>query len=398
VGRLVVVAVRHRSSWLTACDLVSKVIEPRGSRSSVSQPRSVRKWTINNLRSKRASKYPLNMPPHDRLTRMNEHSTEMASAAATMDSKMTTDLKESVNDDCTNLSNTLVAWSSILVWPFIVTIPLVLSSPYSPTSYQDIIPEAWYVYDCTSTPKPLGLLLGILAVLVGQIAVWIFFYTFKYGLLGREPISIQSSGARPYDFWEGLQTHVSQPEGFVLLVGYLAITWMLHLMPASYYSFQGTIQWDKAFTCLVIQDGIQYVMHLLEHVVSPKFYQASHKPHHRFTNPRLFDAFNGSLTDTVCMIIIPLYLTANIMRTCNVWTYMAFGSLYASWLTLIHSEYTFVWDAIFRRFGFGTPADHHVHHKLFKYNYGHLFMWFDQAFGTYRDPKDLAPKLFNERV
>ena len=25
--------------------------------------------------------------------------------------------------------------------------------------------------------------------------------------------------------------------------------------------------------------------------------------------------------------------------------------------------------------GFGTAADHHVHHKLFKYNYGHLFMW-----------------------
>ena len=27
--------------------------------------------------------------------------------------------------------------------------------------------------------------------------------------------------------------------------------------------------------------------------------------------------------------------------------------------------------------GFGTAADHHVHHKMFKYNYGHLFMYWD---------------------
>jgi hypothetical protein len=150
----------------------------------------------------------------------------------------------------------------------------------------------------------------------------------------------------------------------VALVGYLSVTWMLHWMPHSYYSFEGSIQWKQLFICLCLQDGIQYMMHILEHVASPAFYQMSHKPHHRFTNPRLFDAFNGSLADTFCMIIIPLFITANIMRSCNVWTYMAFGSTYANWLTLIHSEYVFPWDAIFRRLGFGTPADHHVHHKV----------------------------------
>ncbi|GKY98404.1 hypothetical protein MPSEU_000797900 [Mayamaea pseudoterrestris] len=303
-----------------------------------------------------------------------------------------------------NTTDEIAAWSSILVWPCVVAVPLLLSSPYSPMSYHSIFPAAWHTYDsASSTPKPLGLFLGILAVLVGQISVWVFFYMFKFGLLGRnskrqQPKSIQTSGARPYDFWEGLQTHISQPEGFVLLVGYLTVTWMFHFMPHSYYSFEGTIQWDKTFVCLVLQDAIQYLMHWLEHAASPKFYQLSHKPHHRFTNPRIFDAFNGSLADTVCMIIIPLFITANLMRTCNVWTYMAFGSLYASWLTLIHSEYSFVWDGAFRALGFGTPADHHVHHKLFKYNYGHLFMWCDRLFGTYRDPKELAPKIFNEGI
>jgi hypothetical protein len=257
-------------------------------------------------------------------------------------------------------------WTGALVWPLMLTLPLLLSSTYSPTSYQQVFKSAWYEYDPASSewPKPLGLSLGILAVAIGQVWVWVFFYLFKFGYLGRQPVSIQSKGARPYDFQEGLVTHISQPEGFVALVGYLAVTWMMHLMPNSYYSFEGSIQWKDLFICLCLQDGIQYVMHILEHKVSPAFYIKSHKPHHRFTNPRLFDAFNGSLADTFCMIIMPLFMTANIMRNCNVWTYMAFGSTYASWLTLIHSEYVFPWDAIFRRLGFGTPADHHVHHKV----------------------------------
>ncbi len=32
----------------------------------------------------------------------------------------------------------------------------------------------------------------------------------------------------------------------------------------------------------------------------------------------------------------------------------------------------------------GTAADHHVHHKMFIFNYGHLFMWWDMLAGTYR--------------
>lgn len=84
-------------------------------------------------------------------------------------------------------------------------------------------------------------------------------------------------------------------------------------------------------------------MHLGEHVVSPAVYKASHKPHHRWLNPRLFDAFNGSTGDTVCMILLPLYLTANLVH-CNVWSYMAFGTIYANYLTVIHSEFSYPWD------------------------------------------------------
>lgn len=308
-------------------------------------------------------------------------------------------------DDSTNdfdiASFPVLPWMSAVMWPFMLTVPILLNTPGSPLHYSKIFPESWYAIDSTesSSPKPLGLCLGLITVAVGQLLCLFVFFFYKYGFLshGEEPLSIQTKGARSYEFLEGLTTHLSQPEGFVLLGGYLIGTWMFRLMPAAYYSFDGGIEWSKVFLCLVAQDGIQFVMHLLEHNISPAFYKYSHKPHHKFTNPRLFDAFNGSMLDTICMILVPLYATANLVH-CNVWSYMAFGSLYANWLTLIHSEYTFPWDQLFHCVGFGTPADHHVHHAFFKYNFGHLFTWFDRVWGTYKNPSEFAPKAFNERV
>lgn len=301
--------------------------------------------------------------------------------------------------DRSSLYDEILPWTCAVVWPLMSIVPLLLTNQDLPSHYSHIFPSSWYAYDPQNDPKPkpLGLCLGIFTVFIGHVFLIPIFYLYKNGYFStsfNKPKSIQSQGERPYLFMEGLTTHLSQPEGFVLLALYLSLTWMFNLMPQSYYSFEGSIQWSSVFLCLVIQDGLQYIMHRLEHSISPEFYKKSHKPHHRFTNPRLFDAFNGSIPDTVLMILLPLYLTANIIQSCNVWTYMAFGSMYANWLVLIHSEYVFPWDGIFRKFGFGTPGDHHVHHKVFKYNYGHLFMWFDFMGGTYRNPQDYAPKLF----
>lgn len=166
-------------------------------------------------------------------------------------------------------SSTILPWVGCLLWPMLLAVPLILSC--SPLSYDKIFPASWYEYD--GKPKPLGLSLGILAVAVGQIHVLIFFYLYKHGFLGCTPRAIQAKGARKYDWSEGVATHLAQPEGFVLLVLYLSITWMFNLMPESYYSFKGTIQIRETFLCLVIQDGIQYAMHRLEHVVSMEFYR-----------------------------------------------------------------------------------------------------------------------------
>jgi lathosterol oxidase len=208
-------------------------------------------------------------------------------------------------------------------------------------------------------------------------------------------VAIQGEGARAYDFWAGLKSHIAQPEGFLIVGGWLIGTWMFDILPNSYFSFEGGIQWPLVFAGLLIQDGIQWLLHWAEHRVHTTIYQYSHKPHHRFVNPVLFDAFDGSLTDTTLMILVPLTITTQVIH-CNVWTYMTIGSLYSSWLCLIHSEYVHPWDTLFRFAGFGTPADHHVHHKTFIWNYGHLFTYWDRLSGCYKAPT--AVRTFNKSL
>lgn len=184
-------------------------------------------------------------------------------------------------------------------------------------------------------PSPVGLSLGILSVAVGQVAVLGYHYLRMHYF---KPKTTVQREAKSYDYWEGVATHLKQPEGFLLLGTYLSATWMFNLMPASYYDMSTPVNWAHVAIQLLIVDCIQAVAHRLEHKMSPSFYQSTHKPHHRFLNPRIFDAFNGSTGDTICMILFPLFITANLVHT-NMWSYAAFGTIYANYLTLIHSEW-----------------------------------------------------------
>jgi len=316
--------------------------------------------------------------------------------------------------------------TTVVVWTSICALPLVLTSG---NLYERVVPAEWYSLDAThgenghKTIKPLGLALGILAVVVGQIFTVSYHYAMVNTWLGTklsnamrlEKVQLDKCsssskdvdyGAKKsaesgsfstaptvddpdqplkadYNYWCALRRHLSQPEGFALIGGYLIGTWMLGLMPQSYYRFEGGINFWHVLAQLLLQDALQYAMHIGEHFVSSWVYRKTHKPHHKHTNPIFYNAFDGSLGDTTLMIIIPFACVARIVPA-NVWSYMMFGTLYANWLVLIHCEFGHAWDGLFAKIGFGTAADHHVHHKLFRYNYGHLFMYWDNICGTRR--------------
>ena len=234
--------------------------------------------------------------------------------------------------------------------------------------------------------SPVGLFLGLTCVLATHLLLVLpYYYCLRHGLIRRPLIHTQT-----YEntFFDDAKKHLTNPEGFLLLGGYLSITWMFGLMPASYYAI-----WDSEASMidillqLLINDLYQTIAHIGEHRIRT-LYNYAHKLHHRHKSPILLDAFDGDVVDTVCMILVPLYLTSLTLeyvfqRDVSVWSYMIFGTLYANYLCLIHSEFEHSWDWLARKLGLCTPRDHHIHHKMFHRNFGHIFSYWDRLLGTY---------------
>jgi len=289
------------------------------------------------------------------------------------------------------ISNILLVTSLTSI---IIVVPLLLTYK---DSYKLIIPNKYYseFNDKVASPLYFGLIFGLSSVAIGQFFTLLYFYLLKKKYILNNVVFIQKKNLNNYIYYNELIIHLSNPEGFIMIGVYLIFTWMYKIMPLSYYSFTGGIIWKDVLLQLVIQDSLQFIMHIIQHKSFSFLYKISHKLHHKFTNPKLFDAFNGSYIDTLMMVIFPLLITAQLVHT-NVWSYITFGTLYANWLLLIHSEYSHPWDFLFRLVGFGTSGDHHVHHRLFIYNFGHLFMYWDILYGTYKSPLDID--LFNKKI
>uniref|UniRef100_A0A7S4E1C8 Fatty acid hydroxylase domain-containing protein n=1 Tax=Lotharella globosa TaxID=91324 RepID=A0A7S4E1C8_9EUKA len=237
----------------------------------------------------------------------------------------------------------------------------------------------------SKTPFPdwWGLWLGIRGVLVGHVVVFTYHFVRKSYLHGQEK-NIQRSEP-DFDWSTELIGHGTRPEAFFMLVPYLSITWMFKLMPESYYDLETPVNPVHVFLQFAVYDFITYVVHRVQHKVETVY--VTHKDHHAFINPHLFNAYSGSVQDTTLLILIPLYSTVLVLNALQIpisqQDYAWFGMLYANYFMLIHSEYSNPWDGLFEAIGIGTARDHNVHHSQLRYNFGHFFMWWDQMFGTY---------------
>jgi sterol desaturase/sphingolipid hydroxylase (fatty acid hydroxylase superfamily) len=217
---------------------------------------------------------------------------------------------------------------------------------------------------------------GLCSVLLGQIL------TIAYFLKCSNVINKQLvSNTLPQ-----IKKHITQPEGLILLGSYLIVSWEFEWLPSSYYDSSMNIRWSDVFYQLLCQDGLQYIMHRIEHW--SVLYKYTHVYHHKHIHPTLYDAFDGSISDTLIMIIIPLIVTSRIINT-NAYSYIMFGTLYSSLLTLIHSDHEFPWEPAFQIIGIGTSSDHQMHHLYFKSNYGHIFMYWDYILGTFRPSRKI---------
>ena len=88
----------------------------------------------------------------------------------------------------------------------------------------------------------LGLLCGYLAVLVGQICV-ISYHVLRINRIGFKELElIQPNGKnknKDNSTLTNILLFIEAPEGFLILMMYLAIAWTFKLLPSTYYSFEG---------------------------------------------------------------------------------------------------------------------------------------------------------------
>jgi sterol desaturase/sphingolipid hydroxylase (fatty acid hydroxylase superfamily) len=250
-------------------------------------------------------------------------------------------------------------------------------------------------FEAKGYAEPWGLCAGLGAVAIGQLLI-ILYHVRRRSDPTMRPATIQ--GKQPaFGLAADLRMHFGAPESILMLAGYLACAWFgyiplpygLNQLPRSYFDWHAPLSPLNVLLQLLVVDLLMFCMHRLEHDVSAAYYRHSHKPHHKFVNPQIFNAFNGSTTDTLTMILVPLHGTCQLLRFCSLVDYIAFGFTYASYLMLIHSEYPHAWDGLFAKLGVGTASDHHVHHARFRYNYGHLFTYWDRLCGTYKPAQDV---------
>lgn len=226
---------------------------------------------------------------------------------------------------------------------------------------------------------------GLGSVLIGQVLVVGYYYARHY-VPGWQPGAKKwHHNDRQQPRTSELVRHVFQPESFALVFGYLTASWRLGWLQPTYYradmpfTVRG-ILWDVLLQFLTV-DLVMFWVHVLEHRTRG-WYKHSHRHHHVFVKPRLLHAFQGSVVDTLGLIVLPLMVTGAL--PVHYWSYVMFGTLYSMYFALIHSEFDHPWEPWSGFLGLATSGDHFRHHKHFNCNFGHFFTFWDRALGTYR--------------
>lgn len=162
--------------------------------------------------------------------------------------------------------------------------------------------------------------------------------------------------------------------GFGLAGCVLAVLGTFEALPAE-MQHHGIVSLFDLICMGVLQDGLQFFVHIGEH----RSHNTSHKIHHENVHPHSRDAFHTGWVDALTQLLVPLCVTLWSVRP-NKTTAGAFGLLYALWLQWIHAD-----DALslkLRSRVFVTPTFHRRHHTHPNCNFGHILVFWDWMLGT----------------
>jgi len=156
-------------------------------------------------------------------------------------------------------------------------------------------------------PNPDGLLCGLAGAGIGQICCVAYQYLRRQVLLKSSSKKLIQLRKLEYSrsFVQDVLAHMQRVELF-LLVPYLSLTWMFSLMPESYYDIESPCNFFHVLVQLLVVDFFTYVFHVGEHTIS-RWYILTHKAHHKFTNPQLFNGMYAyhivALISLICLYV-----------------------------------------------------------------------------------------------
>tara|TARA_B100002052_G_scaffold270461_1_gene270656 strand:+ start:372 stop:947 length:576 start_codon:yes stop_codon:yes gene_type:complete len=167
------------------------------------------------------------------------------------------------------------------------------------------------------------------------------------------------------------------PSGLPLALVVLSACSYASLLPPSMEHAQGHVDLARFVALALVQDAVQFVLHLLEH----RLRLSSHATHHLRVRPSAGDAFKAAPLDALLQLLGPLLISLWAVRPSRE-TAIAFGAFYSLWLQHIHSDGA--WAQSLRSVVFVTPQYHRRHHLTPHTNFGHLLTVWDALIGTAR--------------
>lgn len=138
---------------------------------------------------------------------------------------------------------------------------------------------------------------------------------------------------------------------------------------------------------MILYDGISVIFHQYQHSTYGRIF--NHLQHHQLRTPTLASSAYLSLGELILSNHIGWILIGFLPG--SFWDNCLFLVISSTIKRLCHSNYDHPWEStrLYRALKLVSSHEHHVHHLYPNKNYADLFIFWDQLFGTFLDPKEV---------
>ncbi|CAF0885883.1 unnamed protein product [Rotaria sordida] len=138
---------------------------------------------------------------------------------------------------------------------------------------------------------------------------------------------------------------------------------------------------------MILFDGLGVIFHQYQHSKFGRIF--NHLQHHQLRTPTLASSAYTSIGELILSSHVGWILLGFIPG--SFWDHCLFLVISSTIKRLCHSNYDHPWEytKLYRLLKLVGSHEHHVHHLHPNKNFADLFIFWDQLFGTFLDPKDV---------